>query len=175
MTPAILFRAVSHSLAFVAAAGIVAFSITARPDWKGKHQDRHKAAALREVTLVRWSLPKDARASAVTFTINNQSYFDIRDLTVTCTQVTKAGSVIAETKTIPHAIKANSSRTIAVPSSSLRLSSGALLSCTIDDFKTESPQRLAVVAERMANRGVPRLDDSSPSTPKIAEDLDRPR
>jgi hypothetical protein len=148
MTRANIFRATSHCLGLVAAIGIVAFSIAARPNWKGKDQDPHKAAALREVTLVRWSLPKDTRASAVTFTVSNQNYFDIKDLTITCTQVTKAGSVISETKTVPQAIKANSSRTIAVPSSSLRLSSGALLSCNIDDLKMESPQRLAAVPER---------------------------
>jgi hypothetical protein len=150
MTRAMIFRAASHCLGFAAAAGIVAFSIAARSDWKGKDQDRHKAAALREVTLVRWSLPKDTRASAITFTVSNQNYFDIKDLTITCTQVTKAGTVISETKTIPQAIKANSSRTIAVPSSSLRLSSGALLSCNIDDLKTEPPQRLAAVPEQRA-------------------------
>jgi hypothetical protein len=137
-------------LGFAAAVGIVAFSIAARPDGKGKNQDRHIAAALREVTLVRWSFPKDSRASAVTLTVSNQNYFDIKDLTITCTQVTKAGSVISETKTITQEIKANSSRTIAVPSSSLRLSSGALLSCTIDDLKAESPQRVAAVPERRA-------------------------
>jgi hypothetical protein len=146
MRPATVLHLTSHSLAFLAAAGIVAFSVAGRADGNNRDELRQKAAALREVSLVRWSLPKDGRASAVTLTIKNQNNFSIKEITVTCSQATTAGKVISETRTIAEPIKANSSRVVALPKASLRLSAGAMVACNIDDLQIAAQQRLASAA-----------------------------
>jgi hypothetical protein len=138
-----LLRLMSHSLGFLAAAGVVAFAV--RSEWTLSPDQRRKADVLRQVTMAKWSLPKDRRASAVTLTLRNGSKFSIKDITVTCSQVTTTGKVMTETLTIPDQIKAHSGRVVSLPSSSLRLSSAAVVSCNVDDIRIALPQRIAAV------------------------------
>jgi hypothetical protein len=138
-----LLRLMSHSLGFLAAVGVVAFAV--RSEWTLSPDQRRKADVLRQVTMAKWSLPKDRRASAVTLTLRNGSRFSIKDITVTCSQVTTTGKVMTETLTIPDQIKAHSGRVVSLPSSSLRLSSAAVVSCNVDDIRIALPQRIAAV------------------------------
>ena len=137
----LLLRFTSHSLGLATAGGIVAFAVVGQ--WALTPDQRQKANVLRQVTMAKWSLPKLGRASAVTLTVRNASKFSIKDVTVTCNQVTPAGKVRSETRTIPEQIKAQSSRIIAFSTTSLRLSTAAVLSCNVDDVQIAALQRLA--------------------------------
>src|SRR5918997_6117789 len=108
-----LLTGASHFIGFALAAAIVVFSIGRHSDVNGTNGKKILTSRT-DVLLLRYSLPKDARGSPATFTIENTNRTDIRELTIRCSRVMRSGKVNVEAKTVQVAVKAKSNRTIAV-------------------------------------------------------------
>ena len=137
-----LLTGASHFIGFALAAAIVVFSIGRHSDVNGTNGKKILASRT-DVLLLRYSLPKDARGSPATFTIENTKRTDVRELTIRCSRVMRSGKITAEAKTVQVAVKAKSNRTIAIPGLTPLHSEETLVGCSIDGFQLERVAKMA--------------------------------